>query len=46
VQTAAEWRWSRLVNGDLLKQAEAYWFGVMVTADQSLKYQQNWKDRK
>jgi hypothetical protein len=38
--------WARLVNGDLLRAAEEAGFGVMVTADQSLEYQQNLKGRK
>ena len=46
VYTAAEMGWSRLLNGDLLTEAEAHGFDVMVTADQSLKYQQNLKGRK
>lgn len=46
VRTAAEQGWSRLVNGDLLKAAEDYGFEVMVTADQSIEYQQNLKGRK
>ena len=38
--------WARLVNGDLLRAAEEAGFGVMVTADQGLEYQQNLKGRK
>jgi hypothetical protein len=45
VQTAAEVGWSRLVNGELLNIAEAHGFDLMVTADQSLEYQQNLKGR-
>ena len=41
VRTAEEQGWARLVNGDLPRAAESEGFGVMVTADQSLEYQQN-----
>lgn len=33
--------WSALKNGDLIAQAEAEGFEVMVTADQNIRYQQN-----
>ena len=46
VRTAEELGWARLVNGDLLRAAEDAGFGVIVTADQSLEYQQNLKGRK
>ncbi len=46
VRTAEDLGWSRLVNGDLLRAGEDAGFGVMVTADQSLEYQQNLKGRK
>ena len=46
VRTAAQQGWARLVNGELLKAAEDHGFAVMVTADQSLGYQQNLKGRK
>lgn len=46
VRTAAEQGWARLVNGDLLKAAEEHGFTVMVTADQSLEYQQNLSGRR
>ena len=46
MRTAAEQGWSRVVNGDLLKAAEEHGFAVMVTADQSIEYQQNLKGRK
>ena len=45
VRTAEELGWAWLVNGDLLRAAEDAGFGVMVTADQSLEYQQNLKGR-
>jgi len=46
VRTAAEQGWSRLANGDLLRAAEDHGFDVLVTADQSLEYQQNLTGRK
>jgi hypothetical protein len=46
VRTVEELGWSRLVNGDLLRVAEGAGFAVMVTADQSIEYQQNLKGRK
>lgn len=41
VSTAFELGWTSLKNGDLLAQAEAAGFEVLVTTDQNLKYQQN-----
>ena len=41
VSTAFELGWTTLKNGELLGQAEAVGFGVLVTTDQNLKYQQN-----
>lgn len=38
--------WGWLTNGDLLNAAEAEKFDLMVTADQSLPYQQNLSGRK
>ena len=46
MHTAEELGWAWLVNGELLRTAEDAGFGVMVTADQNLKYQQNLKGRK
>lgn len=46
VRTAAEQGWGRLDNGSLLSAAESNGFHVMVTADQSIEYQQNPKGRK
>jgi hypothetical protein len=46
VRIVAEEGWARLTNGDLLKAAEDHGFNVLVTADQSLEYQQNLKGRK
>lgn len=45
VYTAAEQGWGRLGNGELLTAAESNGFEVMVTADQSIAYQQNLKGR-
>ena len=39
--TAFERGWSTLKNGELLHEAEAAGFGVLVTTDTNLKYQQN-----
>jgi len=41
VRTAEELGWAGLASGDLLRAAEDAGFEVMVTADQSLAYQQN-----
>jgi hypothetical protein len=41
IETAYERGWASLQNGELLSQAEANGFEVMVTTDQNLKYQQN-----
>jgi hypothetical protein len=42
VHTFAETRWpDQLDNGELLKAAEQLAFDVMVTSDQSIRYQQN-----
>jgi hypothetical protein len=41
VKTAFELDWGGLSNGDLLTQAEAAEFDVLVTTDQNLRYQQN-----
>ena len=46
VRTVAEQGWARLANGDLLQAAEDQGFDILVTADQSLEYQQNLKGRK
>jgi len=45
VTTAHERGWSRLKNGDLLRQAEGT-FDVLVTTDRNLRFQQNLKGRK
>jgi hypothetical protein len=41
VDTASELGWSTLTNGELIAQAEAEHYDVLVTTDQNLKYQQN-----
>src|SRR5436189_297135 len=41
VSTAYEKGWSSLRNGDLLNAAERGGYEVLVSTDQSLKYQQN-----
>ena len=38
--------WEKLDNGELLAQAEAAGFQVLVTTDKNLRYQQNLADRK
>ncbi len=46
VTKARDRGWDRLTNGDLLTAAERGGFDVLVTADQSLKYQQNLSSRR
>ncbi len=46
VRTAEEMDWNELVNGQLLRAAEDAGFDMMLTADQSIAYQQNLKGRK
>lgn len=38
--------WAELENGELLSQAEAAGFEVMVTTDKNISYQQNLRERK
>lgn len=38
--------WSALKNGDLIARAEAEGFDIMITADQSIRYQQNMTGRR
>jgi hypothetical protein len=38
--------WDRLENGELLKEAEAAGFEVLITTDKNIRYQQNLKGRK
>jgi hypothetical protein len=44
--TAFERGWAALQNGELLQAAEAEGFGVFVTTDQNLRYQQNLPKRR
>lgn len=46
VTTAFELSWGSLTNGELLSQAEAANFDVLVTTDQNLRYQQNLTKRR
>ena len=46
VATVYELAWSTVQNGALISQAEAAGFDVLVTTDQSLKYQQHLSQRK
>jgi hypothetical protein len=46
VKTAQRQGWDRLINGDLLAQAEAAGFQVLVTPDKNIRYQQNLAKRK
>ena len=41
VQTANERGWALLRNGELLDNAERTGYEVLITADQSMRYQQN-----
>lgn len=46
VATAYECGWATLTNGELLDAAEKAAFGVLVTTDKNLRYQQNLKSRR
>jgi predicted nuclease of predicted toxin-antitoxin system len=46
VRTAAQEKWDRLRNGELLNAAEAAGFDVLVTTDKNMRYQQNLAGRK
>ena len=46
IDTAYERGWGSLQNGELLSQAEANGFEVLVTTDRNLKYQQNLNTRR
>ena len=45
VDTADEKGWARIRNGDLLDSAESDSYDVLITADQSMRYQQNMASR-
>jgi predicted nuclease of predicted toxin-antitoxin system len=46
VRTAAQQGWDTLKNGELLAAAEAEGFGVLLTTDKNMRYQQNLAGRK
>lgn len=46
VKVASKLGWAELSNGDLIRAAEAAGFEVMVSADKSIRYQQNLTGRK
>jgi hypothetical protein len=46
VKECRSYGWDRLKNGELLDTAEAAGFEVFVTADQSIRYQQNLERRR
>ena len=41
VQTAAKMGWGELENGDLLREAEAAGFDLLIICDKNLRHQQN-----
>jgi len=45
IETAYERGWSTLANGELIAQAEAAGFDILVTTDRQLRYQQNLSQR-
>ncbi|MDE0027763.1 MAG: hypothetical protein OXP69_25395, partial [Spirochaetaceae bacterium] len=45
VDTAAEKGWAELSNGELLDQAASEEYELLITADQSMRYQQNLRRR-
>ena len=46
VDTAYEKGWAELRNGNLLDNAERENYEIMITADQSMRYQQNLEHRR
>lgn len=46
VETTWQHGWSELSNGDLLTNAEAAGFDLLLTTDQKLRYQQNLSGRR
>ena len=46
VDTAAEKDWDSLVNGDLIERAEQEGYEILITTDQSMRYQQNLAGRR
>jgi hypothetical protein len=45
VTEARERGWDRISNGELLKEAEAAGFDLLLTTDKKIRYQQNWVRR-
>ena len=46
VRTCHEEGWDALLNGELLRVAEAAGFEIFITADKALRYQQNLSSRR
>jgi hypothetical protein len=46
ISTAREMGWAEISNGDLLAAAEAAGFAILVTADQSIPFQNNLSGRR
>ena len=46
VETAVERGWDTLANGALLDRAEEAGYEVLITTDQSIRYQQNMSNRR
>jgi predicted nuclease of predicted toxin-antitoxin system len=46
VETAYEYGWAELTNGELLTAAESAGFDLLITTDRSIRYQQNLAGRK
>ena len=46
IDTADEMGWARVRNGNLLDNAEGEGYEIMITADQSMRYQQNLEHRR
>jgi hypothetical protein len=45
VKTAFSRGWASLLNGDLIRAAEAAGFDLLITTDKGFRYQQNWSER-
>ena len=46
VETSVDRGWDTLVNGELLDRAQEAGFEVLLTTDQSIRYQQNMSNRR
>ena len=46
IDTAFELGWSEIQNSQLLQAAEEAGYDLLVSTDQSLKHQQNWRGRR